>query len=278
MKKCIIILFIILTITLSFSHEIFAYSTEQFSIYIPYSYTNNGNNLFTDNSGNNLSIAMINANTNSKNLQYNEENLNSLANSLEKEAKETFRKFLIETYSDYLRMDEIYSLTNSMDFIIKEKKITTFTNNNYKCFYFKYKLLVKNKPVCYGYQYLVTSNDKLYTLTATSNSDFLNSDLQSAIDSFTIKDFKDLTVSSNSPNVLERAALAFVSTLIIGFFYNLYVKYAKKKHNSYEEITSSNFKYCNYCGKQIDTASKFCQYCGEKIDTKEGEINERINR
>lgn len=249
MKKCIIVLFIILTIILSFSHEISAYSTDDFSINIPSSYTNNGDNSFTNNSnGNSISIAIIPIDS-PKDFKYDEETLNylikSLNNYLSTNFRDTLENALMREYSQYLTFSEIQSIANSLKYSITEKEITTFTSNYYKCFHLKCKFSIGNKTA-YFHLYIVGSNNEIYILgIGGRNVDILSSELQTVVNSFTIKNFKEL---GNTPSLLLILFIIILPLLLIYLF-------SKRKNRSDDNVCLDDYKINHNLNESIEDES-----------------------
>ena len=167
-KRGILLFFVsILTFFLLFVSYSCAYTTNNYSIDIPVTYSYIGEDNFADNYGHGVNVTKEYVGD-TTGFKYNEDTLNEL-------------------------VDYVEEIGNMMDYSysIIDKDIIKFGKNNYKGFYLR-SSLSSNNIYIYADQYIVLSGDYWYTLTIVStNFVDLNSDeIKDIVDSFTIKNFE----------------------------------------------------------------------------------------
>lgn len=191
MKKSIL-LTMVLALVLGLCGVVNAYSTDDYSIDMPSTYTEVTEGSFLNDDGYGIIIQVT------KNQYmgdpYTEENLNRLENEIKNnvdEYKEEIAASLKETYGSYYSDDYIKSYVDSFKCNSVDKKdITTVSKNNYKCFH----VLANYQMGDYSYycdQYQIVTTDNLFTITISGSDKekLLNDDMKKALDSFEIKNY-----------------------------------------------------------------------------------------
>lgn len=165
----------------------FAYSTDQYDIEIPDSLVQNSdseeqnnNSTFISNENENCGISIV----------CTEDMLDF---SLSEKNLDFFKKNIESQY-------ESSNITN---------KITTFTKNNYKCFYYDVECTFGDNTA-YMQTYITRANDNCYYINIFSdNKEFLDSEsIKNAVNSFTIKNY-----TPASDNTLQNPPLTSIINL-----------------------------------------------------------------
>ena len=280
-QKILLVFYTILFLFLQYN--IYAYSTDYYSIDIPTSYTKVSENSFTDKNGYNINIQIVPFNDSVDQSSYTEERLNSLVNGLKNEIdnyREEFKLALQEKNQQYnsgLTETQIneYAKSVKVNFIDK-KEIINFTKNNYKCFH-----IIANYSISdYNYyveQYTLFSGNNVFTLSISSEDlDYFNrQDIKNIVNSFTIKNFKDS--STVSPGLLSKIIssiiLCCISALIVKIKNTSSRKNKEEQENNEsihkteekEKNTVSQEKFCTNCGIKIEKSWIYCNNCGYKL-------------
>lgn len=202
-KRIILLIAIIFILIVLFNSKTFAYSTNQYSIDIPSNYINQGNGEFVRSTGMPSIIIETDVNTSYEHIEYKKEYL------------EVF-KDMFSSYEDEIA--QYIPLGYDYSFQIVDSKITTFTDNNYKCFYFKYKIAIEYQTM-YVKQYIVLSgNNIMYNLTLSGTEEALNSaEVKDIVNSFTIKNYipKDSAFVFPVNNIIITIAIIFILIVVV---------------------------------------------------------------
>ena len=167
MKKSILFSIILgLILILGFTTGVNAYSSADYSIDVPASFTETTENVFSSTNGSSFNVQITSYDLNSDGYPYTNANLEAYATALENSGVK-----------------------------VSSKEITTFTKNNYKCL--KVDAKVYSAPCR---QYVVISGSKAFILTLASASDAgMNSaDMNQIISSFTINNYQEPSASGVS--------------------------------------------------------------------------------
>lgn len=177
--------------------EVFAYSTNQFSIDIPDNYIKVTTNSFTNENGNNINIQIGSFSNTGKGELYTEENLNELVDEIYKnleDQKENLKIEMKNQYGAYYTDEQISEYVNSFKCnYIDTKEITTFGKENYKCFHIVGNFTMSDLTY-FSSQYTVASGNNIYTLTISGdNKEFFETDeVKNIVSSFSINNFKEV--------------------------------------------------------------------------------------
>ena len=221
-----------------------AYSSEEYTIVVPDTYTENPKNVFAKQDGNNFNI-QITENESGK-FYYNDDFLNEITDSFVKDMDlhiDEIKEKVKEQYKGILTEQQIedYISTIKLNGLVS-KEVTTFTKNNYPAFHYvmNYTYGETNYNIEF---YQLASDNKIYTLTITGIDDtYRNSDeIKEILDSFTITNYTDVSASEKEYN-LEKIN-SFVKTgwgnsiiigiIIIGLASSISI-YLKKQKNKKE--------------------------------------------
>lgn len=246
MKKISRIVLLIISIFVFFIQFVSitkAYSTSQYNIDIPSNYILEGEGEFVapDNS---VYIGIESANDNSfQYLEYKSEYLEIY--------KDFFNSYKNEI-SNYIPAG--YEYTYKM----KDEKITRFTDNNYKCFYFLHQITIEDYDL-YFKQYIVVSGITMYSIVLGGTEEQINSrEVKDILNSFTINNFVPTDDSPIFPSdsILIIIAIIFILVVIV-----LYIMkknddrkiQIKKIYSSDEFIDLNDYNVGNSYYKQEDT-------------------------
>lgn len=200
----ILVLIAIISITFFASSEVFAYDAETFSIDIPEGYITDNKDSFTDATGRNINVTIL-QDSKTTDYKYSEEELNAIVSELDKaieDVREQYVESLKSTYGEEYA-EEIYKQvveTIKINSFLK-KEITTAGKGNYKCYHIITEYSFMDTKL-YMNQYTTNNGEDLYTLTlsAFDPSDFDTDELKNVVNSFEIKNVK--TEESKPANTL----------------------------------------------------------------------------
>ena len=149
------------------------------------------------------------------------------------EYKEQIKKMCRDSFSD----EQIAKLLDSIDINITKKEITTFTDNNYKCFHIIYNSSLNSNVLTYSEQYIVVGQNIGYILTITGNSkSFINSStVNEIVNSFTAVNFKEIET------IWDKILITTISTIILLPLFNLMKK--KNSQNTFDIAENQNNNY-----------------------------------
>lgn len=302
MKK-VICSFLLFIFILNLVGNVNAYSTSQYSIDIPSTYTKVTEGSFTKENGNNINIQVVPFSGSSSNA-FTEEELNQLTKNINSEIdnlKTEMKKTIKERYGKYLSDSEINEYVKSFKCdSIDKKEIIKATKNNYKCYHIIARCSVGDYKY-YVEQYSFISNNNVYVLTASvgEKGDLQSSEVKNIINSFTISNYKNPEKSSFfsldvSPKIIATTIVAIIGVAIKYFVgkakenesvnnkeidNNSKVeedKYSEKTINRLEENESATEKNeidvhneTNEIIKDNDNTKqdkRFCPKCGEEIE------------
>lgn len=218
-----------------------AYSSEDYTIVVPDTYTENPANVFVKQDGNNFNIQITPNETGE--FYYTDDFLKEITDSIINdmgsyidEVKESVKK----QYKGILTEKQIDDYIRTIKFNgIVSKEVTTFTKNNYPVFH--YIMNCTFGELNYNVElYQLASDKKIYTITITGiNDDYRNSDeVKEIINSFTITNYVDASSDENEYNLeglisfLKKSwgASLIVGVLVIGSttVISIYLKKQKK--------------------------------------------------
>lgn len=276
-KKIVIICAILIIIL--FGINAYAYSNDDYSIYIPSQYTEIFENNFVDDNG--LSISIVINSHAYKGEIYTKDNLNELVKetmSISKEDILNSIKNVNEQLNTSHTEDELENLANSIKIETTSiQEISTFSKNNYKCFHFILKITLDDFSY-YANQYCVFSKTEYFILSISGYdiNYFSNPEILKTIDSFTINNYQEI---EEEESLSEKMFISAISTMIFMGICSIF-NYRKKKtdggseekmDNEESEIKSNIVKKicCTNCGKEINDNWKYCKYCGYKVNIEE---------
>ena len=239
-KRIILLIAIIFMLLVLFNSQTFAYSTNQYSINIPSNYINQGNGQFIRSTGMPSIIIETDINKSYEKLKYKKEYL------------EVF-KDMFSTYEDdiaqYIPSGYDYS------FQIVDSKITTFTKNSYKCFYFKYKITIEYQTM-YVKQYIVLSgNNVMYNLTLSGTDEALNSaEVKDIVNSFTIKNYipKDSEFIFPVNDIIITIAIIFILIVVVLYIMKKNDDRKMKLRNNSRPINVDDYNIGNPYNKHMN--------------------------
>lgn len=245
MKKVKKILFSIgFLMILICSCEVKAYSNKNFSIDIPSSYTKSTNGEFTaSNEEHFIDIYIEDIESLYNNVKYDKRNLDILMNYLSENAEELLqtelKKVLNAYYGNFLTGYQINQFAKKCEYNVINGEITKISKNNYKCFHITSSMYILNQNF-YIEQFAIISGTQQYVITIISISPNVleESQIKSIINSFTIKNFKDI-----ENNTLEILTLI---TVIILFIYFIFYSIAKHDKIKKSEETTNNYNFDDY--------------------------------
>lgn len=181
-----------------------AYSSEEYNIVVPDSYTENPENVFVKQDGNNFNI-QITENESGK-FYYNDDFLNQITDSFVKEmdlyigqikekVKEQYKGIMTEQQiEDYISTIKLNGLVS--------KEVTTFTKNNYPVFHYVMNYTFGDADYNVEF-YQLASDKKIYTVTITGVDDtYRKSDeVKEILNSFTITNYVDVSADEDEYNL-----------------------------------------------------------------------------
>ncbi len=217
MKKSILIS-IVFVLLLSLCNYANAYSTSQYSIDIPSTWTTTVENVFSKSNGDSVNV-QITSFTGNANNPYTEEMLDQLVNEIYNNVdnyKDEMKEQLKQTYGSYMTDSEIDKYVDSFKCnSVDLKEITTCTKNNYKCFHIISNYTMSDYSY-YSEQYSITSGNNVYTLTLSSSdkSGLETSEMRDIVNSFTINNYKEPTGSTLSPTMIGIICGACVGAVV----------------------------------------------------------------
>jgi len=280
MKQSKIKIFIVFIILIfGFIPYTYGYSTEKYEIDIPSNYTQTSENSFSRDDGCNINIVIVPFDINSDfSYAYSETNLNELVNSINEDYLKKILKDNLKTkYGNTLKESEIdYILTTFKFYGVIKKEVTTFSMNNYDCFHIIYSISILDKTT-YTDQYVTISSKETYTVTLTgTNENYCNSDeVKSLLDSFTIRNFKEITsnnISAKDNDYYDGAiCLTLISVFIGGTIYLTTTLTRKNKQTTAPTVSTSPVKeaqehiFCVYCGTKSNIKDNYCTNCGREL-------------
>lgn len=245
MKRVMAIATIFILIFSIFSN-VCAYSTAQFSIDIPSTYTKVGLNSFTNTNGNNVNIQVTTTNYSGKD-PYTEQNLNDLVDEIYKQIEDSKDQLVAEAkkqYGSQLTDEELAGYVSSFKCnYIDTKEITKFSKNEYKCFHIIGNFTMGDLTY-FANQYSVISGNNVYTVTVSGQEkeEFETDEIKNMIESFTIKNFQGVKKNETSTKTMTSAITAIIlfAIAIIGGMVNK-VK-AKKKENDTNKVEDNKIE------------------------------------
>lgn len=223
MQKKIIILLI--SVVMFCTNICLGYSTDQYNITMPSSYSLMSDNAFMNTNGNSISISVMQTEP-PRGFKYTEKYLNMISDEILSTETENLKNVLKESieqveneYGISLSDDEITKIVDSFKINLEDQEITTFTKNNYECFYFKYKGELNNVFI-YGEQYVVVSNDYTYVVSiASQDKDYFDStELKGIINSLSFTNYKEIET------IWDKVIATFISALICSIIYWIFQK------------------------------------------------------
>jgi len=246
MKKVISIMIILVLFFISYGN-VFAYSTSQFSMDIPSTYTKVGLNSFTNENGNNVNIQITTTSYAGKD-PYTEKNLNDLVDEIYKQIEDSKDELIKEAkrqYGNQLTESEIAEYVDSFKCnYIDVKEITEFSKNNYKCFHILGNFTMGDLTY-FANQYSVISESNVYTVTFSGQSkeEFETEEFKSMLDSFTIKNFQGVKKNTATTSKTMTSAVTAIILVVIAIGGTMMNKIKAKKNNkanSKEEKSEDN--------------------------------------
>ena len=84
-----------------------------------------------------------------------------------------YKREYLKVFEDYLasyedklesQVTQLFPIGYDCKVKLVDSKIKTFTDNNYKCFYFKYKINVENESVCMQFYIVISDNNVMYVV------------------------------------------------------------------------------------------------------------------
>ena len=244
MKKTVICLLIAVFIICGVS-QVFAVSTDEYSIDLPAEYVKGAENSYTKADGTNVDIQIEPFSGSSKGA-FSNEFLDEFEKTVGEQVvigiKDEVRAEVKKQYGSSMTDEMIEQYLNKIKFDgVEKREITTATKNNYKCAHVLSKYTIVDAPY-YTDQYLFISNNKAYTLTAAiyKQSDIESQEIKDIINSFTLANYKDPEAKSNTivKDAIKGACIGAgiaALTAIVGA-----VAKKKAKQNNAEEKTETN--------------------------------------
>lgn len=229
MKKTILISIVFILI-LSLCNFTNAYSTSQYSIDIPSTWTKTAENVFSKSNGDGVNVQITPFTGNAGN-PYTQEMLDKLVNEIYNnidDYREEMKASLKQTYGLYMTDSEINKYVQSFKCnSIDLKEITTCSKNNYKCFHIISNFTMTNYSY-YAEQYSIASGNNVFTLTLSSSnkSGLGTSEMKDIVNSFTINNYKEPSGMPLSPTLMGIIAGACAGAVagIITYFRNKKIK------------------------------------------------------
>lgn len=199
-----------------------AYSSEDYTIVVPDTYTENPENVFAKQDGNNFNIQITENNIGK--FYYTDDFLNQVTDSIITDMDlyiDEVKEDLKEQYKGILTEQQIEDYISNIKLNgVVFKEVTTFTKNNYPVFHYIVNYTVSGAS-CNVELYQLASDKKIYTLTITGVDDtYRTSDeVKQILNSFTITNYVDASSNENEFNLDE--LISFLKTswgvsLIIG--------------------------------------------------------------
>ena len=234
-----VIIYIVLLFIIGTYNELFAYSNSLYEINIPSTYSEIGENNFTDSQGNSVNL-VISSFSYSDGELYTIKNLDSIVDKLYEEFDEykmNFKEELKQQYGSYLSDEDIEEYLKSFTLkSIIDREVVSFTKNNYKCFHILSNYSFGDTDL-YIDQYQVVSGNQLYTLTITTGQkEYLeSSEVKNIVKSFTIKNFVEYQAESS---IFDNAISSAISAVIVGGIGILVARIRNKKSSNDVEINN----------------------------------------
>lgn len=225
------IISILVFLILFFNTYSYAYSTSDYSIDIPYSYTNQGDGSFIGATGQPYIFISTERNSSYEYWKY------------EKEYLKILEDFIIQYTNDEL----IKTIPSGYDYSFKviDSKITKFTDNNYNCFYFNFKFDIETYSIYLKFYVVLTADNEMYSIILTGTEDVLNSkEVQDVINSFEIKNYipKDNSITISFDTIA--AICSGVIILLVAILYIMKKRDDKKMYRN-NTIVLNNYKEKN---------------------------------
>ena len=181
-----------------------AYSSDDYTIVVPNTYTENPANVFVKQDGNNFNI-QITPNETGK-FYYNDDFLDQITGSIINDMDlyiDEVKEKVKEQYKGILTEKQVDDYISTIKFNgIVSKEVTTFTKNNYPVFHYVMNCTLGEAN--YNVElYQLASDKRIYTITITGVDDtYRTSDeVKQILDSFTITNYVDASSSENEYNL-----------------------------------------------------------------------------
>ena len=217
------IISILVFLILFFNTYSYAYSTSDYSIDIPYSYTNQGDGSFIGATGQPYIFISTERNSSYEYWKY------------EKEYLKILEDFIIQYTNDEL----IKTIPSGYDYSFKviDSKITKFTDNNYNCFYFNFKFDIETYSIYLKFYVVLTADNEMYSIILTGTDEVLNSkEVQDIINSFEIKNY----IPKDNSTILSFDTIAAICAGVIILL--VAILYIMKKRDDKKNIKLNNDK------------------------------------
>lgn len=214
-----------------------AYSTSDYSIDIPYNYTNQGDGSFVGATGQPYISILTEKDASFEYWKY------------EKEYLKILEDFFVQHMNDELfkAVPSVYDYS----FKVIDSKITKFTDNNYKCFYLNFKLNIETYSIYAKYYAVFTADNVMYSIVVSGTEEVLNSkEVQDIINSFEIKNY----IPKDSSTVLSFDTIATICAgviiLLVAILYIMKKRDDKKMYRNNNTIILNNNNEYNPWNKE----------------------------
>ena len=213
---CSLLIIVLTTCIMSVTN---AYSSTEFKIDVPSTYTEETENNFKNEDGTTISIKKTEENSLAE-INYTEEELKFITDRIEKsfdEYKEKIKAEIKEKQGDSVSDEKIEEVLKDIKWNIEKKEIIDITKNNYKCFHIVSNIST-GETSYYTDQYSIASGNTFYTITisVTEKEELESQEIKNILDSFTIINYKaHKGKQSTSHNKMSSIVIVIV-VMIIG--------------------------------------------------------------